>query len=1811
MESLSPQVVSAAELHILNPNEFDLWKMRIEQYFLMTDYSLWEVILNGDASLPTRVIEGVVQPLAPTTSEQRLARKNELKAHGTLLMALLDKHQLKFNIHKDAKTLMEVIEKRFGGNKKTKKVQKTLIKQQYENFTGSSFESLDQIHDRLQKLISQLEILGESLSQEDINLTFLRSLPAEWMTYTLIWRNKIDLEDQSLDDLFNSLKIYEAEVKSSSSASTSTQKIAFVSSQNTDSTNEEYKSPKDTRRNVPVEPQRRNVPVETSTSNALVSQCDGVGSYDWRFQAEEEPTNYALMAFTTSSSSSSDNEVASCSKACTKSYATLQSYYDKLTNDLRKSQFDVISYKTGLESVEARLLIYQQNETVFEKDIKLLKLDVELRDNALVALRHKFEQSEQERDELKLRLEKFQTSSKSLSQLLASQTNDKTRLGYDNQVFNSFVFDYDEMFSSESDVSMPASPIYDMYQSGIGYHVVPPPYTGTLMPPKNDLVFMMLLMPTAPIIEDWVSDSEDESEVEPSQNAPSFVQLTEQVKTPRPSVKPVEHLIPAINLRKDSPTSKGLGNNRNRKACFMFPTAILTRSKLVPLTAVRPITTDVSPNNVIRPRPAKTIGTKPHSPPRRNINRRPSPPASNFPPKVTTVKAPKVNVVMGVQGNWIQVSYGLGPKETLTFLFLVHGNPQHALKDKGVIDSGCSRHVTGNMSYLTEFKEINGGYVAFGGNPKGGKITCKGKIRTGKLDFDDVYFVKELKFNLFSVSQMYDKKNNVLFTNTECIVLSPEFKLSDENQVLLRVPRENNMYNVDLKNIVPFGDLTCLFSKATLDESNFWHRRLGYINFKTMNKLVKDPLGKFDGKADEGFLVRYSVSSSGPRWLFDIDTLTKSMNYQPVTAGNQFNPSAGVQEHFDAEKAGEGNVQQYEPEFEVEKPEFEVHVSSSSSAKTKKHDDKTKREAKGKSPVELSTRYRNLSEEFKDFTDNIINVVNAASTPVPAVGQISINNTNTFSAAGPFNTVVSLTHEKSSYVDTSQYPDDLNMLALEDITHSDDEEDVGAEADFTNLETTITVSPIPTTRVHKDHPVTQIIGDLSSATQSRSMTRMVKDQGRLTQINNKDFHACMFSRFLSQEEPKRVHQALKDPTLNEAIQEELLQFKMKKVWVLVDLPNGKRAIGFEDPDYPDKVYNVVKALYGLHQAPRAWLIVTAVSLKFLLFDASEGFNQIIDLLNASSIKYALTVNANIYVSCIKQFWSSVSVKKANDVVRLQALINKKKVIIIEDTIQEALRLNDAESIDYLPNEKIFTELARMGYEKPSTKLTFYKALVRNVDSSSKFYMYLRFLQLMIRAQVGDLSSHTTKYSSLALTQKVFSNMRRVEKGFSGVETPLFEEMLVPQQAAVDVNDVVADSVPTNVAAYDVPTADAEPIPPSPHELPSTSQNLEQDKVAQALEITKLQQRVRRLEKKKNLKASGLKRLKKVGTTQRIESSADTVMDDQEDASKQGGIITKIDADEDVILEEVDAEKDAKDVEKNADVQGRPEESQAKVYRIDLEHADKVLSMQDDVEEPNNLQENMAEFKMDYFKGMSYDDIRPIFEKYFNSNVAFLEKSKVRLEEEESKALKRKTESLEEKAAKKQKLDEEVEELKKHLQIVPNDDDVYTEATPLALKVPVVDYEIHSENNKPYYKIIRADGSHQLFLSFLSLLRNFDKEDLEMLWQIVQERYASLKPKNFLDDFPLTTLTYMFEKPDVEGQVWKKQKGVYGLAKVKSWRLLEFYGMLNNVRLEVEEESEVSLELLRFVRQQQQEGYRPEEILDTSSTKIKLVKQEET
>ncbi|GJZ48191.1 hypothetical protein Tco_0602023 [Tanacetum coccineum] len=185
MEAGTTSTNLTTKLPILNPGDYDLWLMGIKQYFLMTDYSLWEVTKNGNKVLMKTVGE-TEQKYEPTTAEETYDMRNEMKARGTLLMALPNKDKLKFHSYKDAKLLIEAIEKRYGGNKESKKVQRTLLKQQYENFTGSSSKIMDQNFDRLQKLITQLEIQGEVITQDDMNLKLLRSLPSEWKTHALI-----------------------------------------------------------------------------------------------------------------------------------------------------------------------------------------------------------------------------------------------------------------------------------------------------------------------------------------------------------------------------------------------------------------------------------------------------------------------------------------------------------------------------------------------------------------------------------------------------------------------------------------------------------------------------------------------------------------------------------------------------------------------------------------------------------------------------------------------------------------------------------------------------------------------------------------------------------------------------------------------------------------------------------------------------------------------------------------------------------------------------------------------------------------------------------------------------------------------------------------------------------------------------------------------------------------------------------------------------------------------------------------------------------------------------------------------------------------------------------------------------------------------------------------------------------------------------------------------------------------------------------------------------------------------------------------
>nr|GEV85420.1 ribonuclease H-like domain-containing protein [Tanacetum cinerariifolium] len=1730
-------------------------------------------ILNGDSPAPTRVVEGVLQLVAPTTAEQKLVRKNELKARGTLLMALPDKHQLKLNSHKDAKTLMEAIEKRFGGNTETKKVQKTLLKQQYENFT------------------------------ENINLKFLRSLPSEWKTHTLIWRNKTDLVEQSLDDLFNSFKIYEVEVKSFSSAGTTTQNIAFVSSSNTNSTtksvsvaasvsavcakmpvsslpnvdslsnamiysvfasqssspqldNDDLKqidandlqemdlkwqmamltmrarrflqrkgrnlsangptssgfdmskvecynchrkghftrkcrSPKDSRRNGVAEPQRRNVPVETSTSNALVSQCDGVGSYDWSFQAEEEPANYALMAFL-SLSSSSDNEHVKTSILA----ATLKPVSPKPTSNGRR------------------------------------------------------------------RNRKACFVCKSLDHLIKD-------------------CDYHEK---------------KMAQPTARNHA----HRG---------------------------------------NHKHYAPMTHQT--------PQKHMVPAV---------------------------VLTQSKPVPITAVRPVSTDVPKIKVTKPRYAKPIVTKTNSPKRRHITRSPSLKANNSPPRVTAIKALVFNAAQDDYSRFTWVFFLATKDETSPILktFITGLENQLSLKVKVIRSDNGTEFKNHDLNQFCRMKGIKIEFSVPRTPQQNGIVEKKNRtlIEAARTILAD---------SLLPIPFWTEA------VNTACYV---------QNRVLVTKPHNKTPYKLLHGRTPSIGFMRPFGCPVTI-----------------LNTL--DSLGKLDGKVDEGFLVGYAVTSkafrvfnsrtrivqetlhviflenkpnvvgSGPTWLFDIDSLTRIMNYQPVTAGNQTNPSTVWSsgsinpQNTNEDDAFDGK----ESEFDEKKPESKVNVSPSSSAQSKKQDDKIKKEDKGNK--------------------------------------------------------------------------------LEDITYSENEDDIGAEADFNNLETSITVSHIPTTRVHKDHHVTQIIGDLSSATQTRSMTRVAKDQEvyvcqppwfedpdhpdkvykvvkalyglhqapracqdkyvaeilrkfeltdeksastpidtekpLLKDLDGEDVDVHTYRSmigslmYLTSSRPdimfavyacahfqvtpkashlhavKRIFRYLKGkPHLglwypkdspfdlvaysdsdyagcskwNGVFEKDVTCSKYLECWLPHHTTNGSQftmsnshqelaspnqTVSGKDSSNPLMADNLPKIVwYSTHHVTliNSWLVqkqtalgvntprcdedrleymelmvflvpsdekvrveVYAVDLqvsaarhmllllvhKFLLFGltnwccslsaVSEGFNQIIDFLNGSSIKYALTVNPNIYVSCIKQFLTTVDVKKVNDVIRLQALVDKKKVVVTKAIIREALHLDNAEGVEC------------------------------------------------------DLSTHTTKYASPALSQKVFANMRRLgDVSAAYEEVPIvFEEPSIQSPTPPTLPPQPSHVIPSTSHVQPTPPQSPQDQPQSPQPQPQPQQDvgipmnllqevmntctalskrvehLELDKIAQALEITKLKRRVKKLERRNKVKGRMIAEMDQdddVVLEDDKEEAKDVTKDAKEDETKPAEVQEVVDVvttakiftevitstsetitaaittaprrrTEGVVIRDPQEESTTSTIiptETKSKGKGKgilveepkPLKTQAQIeqdeqYAKDLEaELNKTIDWDeaiDHVKKKAKEDHAVKIYQVLKRKPQTEAQARKNMMAKFNINVAFLQKIKEQIKEEKSRALKRLNETPAEKAAKRQKLDEEVEELKRHLQIVPNeDDDIYTEATLLTRKVPVIDYQIIELNNKPYNNIIRADDTHQLYVSFLSLLRNFDREGLEALWSLVKERFADTKPNNFSNDFLLVTLGAMFDKPDIYAQI---------------------------------------------------------------------------
>ncbi|GKA25066.1 hypothetical protein Tco_0711099 [Tanacetum coccineum] len=233
-----PPTITAMKIPIIKKGEYDIWSMRMRQYICHTDHNLWDIIVNGDLEDEATPSGEQSSPPVPKTAKQLAARRNQERIKSILLLAIPDEYLLKFHNVPDAKSLWAAIKSRFGGNEESKKMQKNVLKHQFENFVTASNETLDKAYDRFQKLISQLEIHGAYVSKEDINQKFLRSLPPSWSQIALIMRNKPDIDEVDIDDLYNNLRVYEDELKRSSGSNSASQNLAFLSSENTNSTNE-------------------------------------------------------------------------------------------------------------------------------------------------------------------------------------------------------------------------------------------------------------------------------------------------------------------------------------------------------------------------------------------------------------------------------------------------------------------------------------------------------------------------------------------------------------------------------------------------------------------------------------------------------------------------------------------------------------------------------------------------------------------------------------------------------------------------------------------------------------------------------------------------------------------------------------------------------------------------------------------------------------------------------------------------------------------------------------------------------------------------------------------------------------------------------------------------------------------------------------------------------------------------------------------------------------------------------------------------------------------------------------------------------------------------------------------------------------------------------------------------------------------------------------------------------------------------------------------------------------------------------------
>nr|GEV25896.1 retrovirus-related Pol polyprotein from transposon TNT 1-94 [Tanacetum cinerariifolium] len=1743
--------------------------MRIEQYIQMMDYALWDVIDNRNSIPKTQTFNDVKTVIPPTTAEEKLQRRNEVKARSTFMMGLPNEDQLKFNSFKDAKSLLETIEK------------------------------------------SQLELLGEVISQEDINQKFIRSLPSKWGMHVVVWRNKPNLDTLSMDDFYNNLKIYEFEVKGISS-STNTQNMAFVSSSSNNSNNSngvnnaqgasqpnstqlvnedlEQIHPDDLEEmdlkwgcraprgqdNRSRDVTRETVLVDTPNSSALVS-CDGLGGYDWSDQAEEGPTNYALMACFTSSASSSDFEGLGYNAIppphtglfpplkSNLSYTGLEELFNELKTEKSKDKSTDVEPESVRKDSDAPVIedwLSDDEEEMVEKQ------EVKPSNNKINIVKATTDNNPREKVQNALNV----NAARPFNVVHPKRTmNDVNQESYFSKQAHSFVQRPNKkqtaLKNSYADkkvktvwvkkvTTVKPTAAVNVAKAKAKHKAVKGKWImrklmGDMLPLEEILnVGRLQAIETRKLdFENMYFATEDESKLWHGRLGHlNFKTINKLVKgnlvrgfpskifkndqscvacqkgnqytasctkdetngTLKSFITRVENL---MNLRQN-----GVVEKRNRTFIEAART-MLADLKLPTTFWAEAVNTACYVQN-------RVLVTKPHN---------------KTPYELFHGRTPAISLLrpFGYPVTFLNIIDHLGKLYRKAYEGFFVG---YSLNSKAFrVFNSRTRIVEENLHpVVAQSSDFLGTKASYGA----------GKEKESKRDYILLpLWTADLPFSTISKSSQDNK-----FQPSNDGAKKVDEDLRKENGC-------NNLREEDSTNSTNrVNTITSNINAASSSRVNVVGTNISIDLSPDPNMPSLEDIGIFKDSHD------------------DEDVFGAEADFYNLDSTFQVSHILTIRIHKD---------------HPLEQVIGDLHSAPQTRRMTKNLEEhglvfKNKMDKRG---IVIRNKERlvahgHTQEEGIDYDEvfapvarieAIILFLAYASFKDFIVYQIDVKSAFLYGKI-----------KEEVYVRQPPGFDDPDFL---DKVYKVEKSLYGLHqaprAWYETMSTYLLDNGFKKGHIDKtlfikrnkgDILLVQVyVDDIIFGSTKKEMLKQKKEgificQDKLVAEILKKFG---FSDVKKASTPMETSK----PLLKDEDGEEVdVHMYRSIIGSLMYLTSSRPDIMFATMvanSTTEAEYVAASSCYG----QVLWIQINCWITE------SDGFEQIADFLNSNQIKYALTVSPTIYTSCIKQFWATVKIKIVNDDVWLQALIDRKKVVINEASIRHDLKLNDAEGTSCLSNAVIFEELVKMGYEKPSEKLTFYKAFF---SPQRKF-----FIHTILQCLSAKTTSWNEFSSTMASTIICLANNQKF-----------------------NFSKYILDNLKKNLEAGVPSTCFLDtPIPDVP--LYSQPQRKHKPRRKERKESESWRAGWKLEENNKTL----TKELKSFNT--RVESPAikETIVD-KEESSKHRRKIVDIDAGAEVNLENV--------------------------YNLDMAHEETVLSMQDvtDVVVKEGAEEMIkviatAKIIVDKVstsggelndaneepgsaaptnittapkaKGIVFHDKeesttrtassksqakdkgkaklveKPKIQKSRKAQIAIDKEIARRIEaewnadmkdnidwkspemnakriiapkkrtrkekvEKDQTVKKQKGDELEQDNTEKQKLKEqhEAKELEKNLEIVPDDeDDVFVNVTPLSSKPPtIVDYKIYKEGKKEHFQIIRANGNHQMYFAFSTMLKNFDREDLEVLWNIVKDRFKKSQPKEVLDVFLWHTLKVMFEHT-VEDDVWKHQKGPQELARVKN------------------------------------------------------------